>query len=117
MTTCPSRSIWQLDLQNRLLYWTDRGDPPRGNTVNRARLDPTTDKLMSLEIVVTHLMEGIGIALDVAGDRMFMTDLAGSVYTARLDGTGKRTLIAAAGNLTGIAFVKNGARLPSVLPK
>ena len=24
------------DLANRTLYWTDRGDPPRGNTVNRA---------------------------------------------------------------------------------
>jgi len=26
----------ELDLANRTLYWTDRGDPPRGNTVNRA---------------------------------------------------------------------------------
>src|SRR5262249_8085997 len=25
----------ELDLRNRLMYWTDRGDPPRGNTVNR----------------------------------------------------------------------------------
>ena len=25
-----------LDLTSRMLYWTDRGDPPRGNTVNRA---------------------------------------------------------------------------------
>jgi hypothetical protein len=25
-----------LDLENRFLYWTDRGDPPRGNTVSRA---------------------------------------------------------------------------------
>src|SRR5438105_4842518 len=23
----------EIDLGNRLLYWTDRGDPPRGNTV------------------------------------------------------------------------------------
>jgi hypothetical protein len=26
----------ELDLKSRMLYWTDRGDPPRGNTVNRA---------------------------------------------------------------------------------
>src|SRR5258707_9327332 len=26
----------ELDLANRTIYWTDRGDPPRGNTVNRA---------------------------------------------------------------------------------
>ena len=25
-----------LDIANRTMYWTDRGDPPRGNTVNRA---------------------------------------------------------------------------------
>jgi hypothetical protein len=29
----------ELDLKNRVLYWTDRGDPPRGNTVNRASID------------------------------------------------------------------------------
>jgi hypothetical protein len=28
----------ELDLYNHMLYWTDRGDPPRGNTVNRANL-------------------------------------------------------------------------------
>src|SRR5258706_5559942 len=26
----------ELDLESRVLYWTDRGDPPRGKTVNRA---------------------------------------------------------------------------------
>jgi hypothetical protein len=30
-----------LDLTNRMIYWTDRGDPPRGNTVNRAPMDST----------------------------------------------------------------------------
>src|ERR1700758_3370716 len=29
----------ELDLANRILYWTDRGDPPRGNTVNRVPID------------------------------------------------------------------------------
>src|SRR6478736_2547119 len=28
----------ELDLKNRIMYWTDRGDPPRGNTVNRAAM-------------------------------------------------------------------------------
>ena len=74
----------ELDHRNRVLYWTDRGDPPRGNTVSRASID---NKPLEPEIVVTHLMEGIGIALDVSGDRMFMTDLGGSIYSARLDGS------------------------------
>ena len=29
-----------LDLRTRTMYWTDRGDPPRGNTVARAPMDP-----------------------------------------------------------------------------
>jgi hypothetical protein len=93
----------ELDLTNRMMYWTDRGDPPLGNTVNRASVD---DKPEAPEIVFTHLMEGIGIALDVPGDRMFMTDFAGSIYSARLDGSDKQTLLYAQGNLTGIAYVE-----------
>jgi hypothetical protein len=96
----------ELDLENRVLYWTDRGDPPRGNTVNRASIDV---KPAALEIVFDHLMEGIGVALDVPRNRMFMTDLAGSVYSANLDGSGKKILLAVQGNLTGIAY----AEIPS----
>jgi hypothetical protein len=93
----------EIDQENRILYWTDRGDPPRGNTVNRASIDARPD---APEIVITHLMEGIGIALDVPHDRMFVTDFAGSVYCARLDGTGERNFLYAQGNLTGIAYVE-----------
>jgi hypothetical protein len=93
----------ELDRKNRVLYWTDRGDPPRGNSVNRASIDATRQ---APEIVVTHLMEGIGIALDVPGDRMFVTDLAGSMYSARLDGSGERNVLYAQGNLTGIAYAE-----------
>jgi hypothetical protein len=37
---------------------------------------------------------------------MFLTDLAGSVYSARLDGTQKKPFLAAQGNLTGIAYAE-----------
>jgi hypothetical protein len=92
----------ELDLTNRVLYWTDRGDPPRGNTVNRAPVD----KKAVPEILITHLMEGIGIALDVSGNRMFVTDFAGSVYCADLDGRNERNFLYAQGNLTGIAYAE-----------
>jgi hypothetical protein len=92
----------ELDVANRVLYWTDRGDPPRGNTVNRAPID----KKGAPEIVVTHLMEGIGIALDVPGNRMFVTDFAGSIYSADLDGKNERNFLYAQGNLTGIAYAE-----------
>jgi hypothetical protein len=94
----------ELDLEHRMLYWTDRGDPPRGNTVNRAPMDMVARDRAATEIVCSDLMEGIGIALDVKGGRMFITDFGGNVYTAALDGSGKRALMYAQGNLTGIAY-------------
>jgi len=95
-----------LDLANRMLYWTDRGDPPSGNTVNRAPMDAVPGSRNRPEILFTHLMEGIGLALDLKGGRMFFTDLGGSVYSANLDGSNKKTLLVAEGNLTGIAYAE-----------
>ena len=57
------------------------------------------------EIVFTHLMEAIGLALDLKGGRM-ITDFGGSVYSANLDGSNRRTLLFAEGNLTGIAYAE-----------
>jgi sugar lactone lactonase YvrE len=104
----------EIDHAKRLLYWTDRGDPPLGNTVNRAPLDAAAGPGKSglrpaPEIIFRNLMEGIGIALDHKGERMFMTDLAGTVYEARMDGSKPSVLLFAQGNLTGIAY----ADLPS----
>ena len=96
----------ELDRENRLIYWTDRGDPPRGNTVNRAPMDAGRKARPAPEILFTHLMEGIGIALDLKGGRMFMTDLAGSVYSAALDGSKPTVLAMGQGNLTGIAYAE-----------
>ena len=98
-----------LDLTTRMMYWTDRGDAPRGNTVSRAPMDPPRGVSPAArpdqQIVMTELREGIGIALDVAGNRMYVTDLGGTVYTAHLDGSEKKTLLTGQGSLTGIAFV------------
>ena len=48
-----------VDAERRQIYWTQKGpDNP--------------------EILLTHLMEGIGIALDLKEERMFLTDLGGS---------------------------------------
>ena len=90
-----------LDLSRRMIYWTDRGDPPRGNTVNRAPMDSHKTP----EILVSGLQEGIGIALDVKGGRMYFTDLGGNVYSANLNGSDKKVLLTGQGSLTGITYV------------
>ncbi len=95
----------EIDHAKGLLYWTDRGDPPKGNTVARAPLDTPAGKARP-EIVLTHLMEGIGLALDPAGERMFVTDLGGSVYVAGLDGSEGHAILFAQGNLSGVAYAE-----------
>jgi len=92
----------EFDLEHRVLYWTDRGDLPRGNTVSRTAIDGDLDQ----QVVLGHPMEGIGLALDVRGDRMFVTDLAGSIYSAHLNGSEKRRIAMAQGSLSGIAYAE-----------
>ncbi len=74
--------------------------------MNRAPMDAEPGTRKGPEILFTHLMEGIGLALDLKGGRMFITDLGGSVYSASLDGSSKKTLLVAEGNLTGIAYAE-----------
>jgi hypothetical protein len=89
----------ELDLAKRHLYWTDRGNPPEGNTVNRTSMDAPRTRT----VLAGGFNETIGIALDLEGGRMFLTDLRGSVYSLKLDGSDKKTLFTEQGALTGIA--------------
>jgi hypothetical protein len=89
----PEPIALELGLANRTLYWTDRGDPPRGNTLNRAPMDSKPRNRKQPEILYNDLMEGIGLALDLKGGSMFITGLADSVYSANLDGSNKKTLL------------------------
>ena len=96
----------ELELDKRLLYWTDRGD----NTVSRAPLEPApgfdpaarTDR----QILVRGIAEAIGIALDLRRGRLFYTSLAGVVASAGLDGSDAHNVLTGQGALTGIALVE-----------
>jgi len=70
--------------------------------VNRTSIDGK----LTQDIMLGNLMEGIGIALDVPGDRMFVTDLAGSVYSAKLNGSQKRVLGLRTGESSGVAYAE-----------
>jgi hypothetical protein len=75
--------------------------------VNRARIEEGEQKKYpTLEILLTHLMEGIGIALDLKGNRMFITDLGDSIYSAKLDGSDKKMLLARRGIYLGSQIMK-----------
>ncbi|KAA6474546.1 3-hydroxyacyl-CoA dehydrogenase [Agrobacterium sp. ICMP 7243] len=93
----------ELDLATRTIYWTDRGNLPRGNTVNRAEMD---DLAATSEVVLEGLDEGIGLSLDLPNNRMFFTDIGGNLYSASLDGSGERELLHHAGSFTGIVYAE-----------
>jgi sugar lactone lactonase YvrE len=98
-----------LDLEQRIIYWTDRGDGPRGNTVSRAPMERPQGGNAGFrtgpQILVRDLKEAIGIALDLQGGRLYATDLGGTVYSAKLDGSDQKVVLSGQGSLTGIAVV------------
>ena len=87
------------------LYWTDRGDPPKGNTLNRGRI--RDGKIVDHEILLAGLHEAIGLAHDHENKRIFVSDLKGSLYVVDLDCPGSGKIIYQnKGPLTGIAYLK-----------
>jgi len=99
----------ELDPTQRTMYWTDRGDGPRGNTVSRAPMDPprgvNPGSRTDQQILLRNLKEAIGIALDLQAARLYATDLGGTVYSASLDGSDQKVVLSGQGSLTGIAVV------------
>lgn len=77
-------------------------DPPAG--VPPARRTDSVALLRDLD-------EAIGIALDLTRGMIYGTDLRGSLYRARIDGTERTVLDSGLGSLTGIAF----AEVPSLV--
>ena len=99
-----------LDLKTRAMYWTsDGGTGPDADTVSRAPMDPPagydSGHRKDQQILVSGLLGGIGISLDLSHGCMFFTDLGGNVYTANLDGSDEKTLLSEMGGLTGIVYV------------
>ncbi|KAJ5178048.1 Dehydrogenase multihelical [Penicillium coprophilum] len=76
------------------LYWTDRGEVPWGNSLNRAKLGedglllPTSSPL-GYEILTRGLNEAIGLKLDSVNSQVYLADLGGSIYRCDLDGKNK----------------------------
>lgn len=86
------------------LYWTDRGLPPEGNTLNRAAIRPGEPLIR--EILLRGLNEGIGLAIDRRHQRAFVGDLGGTVRMVCLDHPAEETVVFSGhGPLTGIAYL------------
>ncbi|CAG8009049.1 unnamed protein product [Penicillium salamii] len=104
----------EIDEDTRTLYWTDRGEIPWGNSLNKTTLDeaglvvPPVDTPRTYETITRGLNEAIGLKLDVPNSHIYLTDLGGSVYRCNLDGTHKQKIFSEdLRAFTGIALLRS----------
>jgi len=96
----------EIDHTKGYLYWTDRGNRPGGNSLNRAKI--ISRNTAEREILTSGLKEGIGLALDPVNDRIYFSDLSGHLYRSTLEGFDRRQIYAGEKFFTGIAYVSEG---------
>ncbi|KAM0546760.1 hypothetical protein ACHAPJ_010688 [Fusarium lateritium] len=95
----------ELDESTQTLYWTDRGDPPKGNSLNRAFIgNHSTGDIPQREVLAKRLHETIGLALEKDTSVAYVTDLSGGVYAIDLKKKTKTVLFPELGDITGIAI-------------
>jgi hypothetical protein len=94
----------QFDPRSRKMFWTDRGAPPGGQSVNAAVVCP--DGLEARRVLYDGLGGGIGIHLDQQRNQLYVTDLDGHLYVSDSEGNGKRALVNLGTPLTGLTFMK-----------
>ncbi|KAF2469063.1 low-density lipo protein receptor [Lindgomyces ingoldianus] len=93
-----------IDTQRNILFLSDRGDIPLGNTISA--IDVNDLEAIKLNFLVWKLHEAIGVTYDPEGQRIYMTDLLGGLYSANADGSDKKTLHPDLGELTGLTIAQ-----------
>lgn len=90
----------ELDGENQVLYWTDRGEHPVGCSLNRISVVGDEVHPGSKEILARQFHEPIGLKLN-AKNQIIVADLGGSVYRV---GQGKTVVLQDQGCYTGVAL-------------
>ena len=88
-----------IDVQQRLLFWTDRGAPPNGNSLNRARITPAG--LEGHTIVCAGFGDAIGLSYEPQTGSMYVADHLGTIHRVNL-ASGQRSTVHVGGGYTGI---------------
>ncbi|WP_377273211.1 hypothetical protein [Peterkaempfera sp. SMS 1(5)a] len=101
-----------LHLDGDWLYWTDRGAPPGGNTLNRATIPAAGAPGEPPRILASGFAEAIGLAVDHAAGIAYVSDLGGHIRAVSLPGgpskgLGRHDVVSLTFPVTGIAGVSS----------
>ncbi|WP_209326213.1 hypothetical protein [Brevibacterium renqingii] len=94
----------ELDSDEGVLYWTDRGAGPQGNSLNRALMPAPGRSAGAPTVLAADFREAIGLALDLARGRAYVSDLSGDIHEVDLRRGTSRVLSTLEGAATGIAL-------------
>ncbi|CAK3839968.1 Hypothetical predicted protein [Lecanosticta acicola] len=104
----------EMDEGSGVLYWTDRGEFPFGNTLNRKHLvdhavdsGPAAEEILGREIIAEGFGEAIGLALDRQGGWVWVADLCGRIWKcdANQPGAKEKVYEDETSLLTGLALL------------
>lgn len=91
-----------IEPETQMLYWTDRGEHPTGNTLNRACVG---DQKPHAQILARHFHEPIGLKIDSTHQHIYVSDLGGTLYRFGIDGSDRTVVQSDDGCYTGIALI------------
>ena len=78
MSNLPEPIDLEIDDEDGVLYWTDRGELPLGNTLNKKHLTgeaPAAEKTYGRQILAQGFGEAIGVRLDKKNDVLWVADI------------------------------------------
>jgi 3-hydroxyacyl-CoA dehydrogenase len=93
----------EFEAESQMLYWTDRGEYPLGNTLNAASVGAGVGN-MEHKTLARHFHEAIGLKIDAVNQHIYLTDLGGTVYRMGMDGGDKRKIYETDSAYSGIAL-------------
>ena len=100
----------ELDDDAGILYWTDRGELPLGNTLNKKHIAGSIsqeEKVLGRQIIAQGLGEGIGLRLDREHNCLYVADMTGHLWKCSTDyGLKEKLLEGATHAYTGLCFYK-----------
>lgn len=97
-----------LHLGGDWLYWTDRGAPEDGNSLNRAPVPGAGERGAQPEILARGFQEAIGLAVDGEAGIAYVSDLGGGIRMVPLPGgpdEAQRELVKLDFPLTGLCGI------------